>query len=357
MKLYSSVNFKILAVAFALVFASSTAQAEEDEPVRKLPGQSIRIVATSKPVNVPYESSQDLTKMHPEVTRAIILIHGLKRNVESAYHTLDKAAQAAHSYGPSTLLITPQFLNQLDARAHHLSSDLLRWHANAWESGENSVDAESVSSFAVLDAFVSILADRNHYPNLNTIVLAGHSGGGQLIQRYAVVGHAEKLDEGKGIDLHYISANPSSYLYFSNDRPANTSAPFKFAPYNSALCEHFDYWKYGPVHSPDYVAANAGTDWTKIEKEYAHRHVIYLLGTADNDPHHPELDTSCEGEAEGPSRFIRGQAYYSWLYARHTDDWNQHMWFVPHVAHSAEDMFTSACGLAALFDKGSCQDQ
>jgi hypothetical protein len=94
-----------------------------------------------------------------------------------------------------------------------------------------------------------------------------------------------------------------------------------------------------------------------MEAEYAERDVIYLLGTADTDPHEKDLDVTCSGEAQGPTRFARGQAYYAYLHTRHPSRWNQRLWFVPGVAHSARQMFTSTCGVGALFDVGPCPDQ
>jgi hypothetical protein len=90
------------------------------------------------------------------------------------------------------------------------------------------------------------------------------------------------------------------------------------------------------------------------EAAYAERDVIYLLGAADIDPHEKDLDTSCEAEAQGPTRFARGQTYFAYLHTRHPSGWNQRIWLVPGVAHSARKMLTSACGVSALFEAGAC---
>ena len=66
--------------------------------------------------------------------------------------------------------------------------------------------------------------------------------------------------------------------------------------------------------------------------------------------------STCQGEMEGPSRFLLGQAFYAWLHQRHATDWDQRMWFVPNLAHSAGKMFTSECGVAALYERSACQD-
>jgi pimeloyl-ACP methyl ester carboxylesterase len=200
----------------------------------------------------------------------------------------------------------------------------------------------------VVDALLARLSDRALFPDLKTVVLAGHSGGGQLVQRYAVVGKAAAALSIAGIHLRYVIANPSSYLYFSDDRPAQ---------FHGARCRDFNHWKYGPIDPPAYVKRDAADTWPQLEANYAQRDVIYLLGAADIDPHEKDLDTSCGAEAQGPVRFVRGQAYFAYLHARHPSGWHQRMWFVPGVAHSARKMFTSTCGVSAIFDTGTCPDQ
>jgi hypothetical protein len=82
--------------------------------------------------------------------------------------------------------------------------------------------------------------------------------------------------------------------------------------------------------------------------------VIYLLGEDDTDPAQVDLDTSCSGEAQGPERLDRGKAYFRYLKARHSQDFRHRLWFVAGVAHQGSRMVDSACGIAAVFDHGSC---
>jgi hypothetical protein len=149
-----------------------------------------------------------------------------------------------------------------------------------------------------------------------------------------------------GIQLRFVIANPSSYLYFSKDRPSS-----------SAGCPAFNRWKYGLIDPPAYVGGTSAAAWRQLEAGYARRDVIYLLGSADTDPHQEDLDVSCAGEAQGPFRLARGQAYFQYLRERNQSEWNQHLRYVPGVAHSARGMFTSVCGVNAIFGTGSCQDQ
>jgi len=87
------------------------------------------------------------------------------------------------------------------------------------------------------------------------------------------------------------------------------------------------------------------------------RQVIYLLGTADANPHQPDLDTSCAAEAQGRYRLARGLSYVADLQARHPGT-PEHpgtlahrIALIPGVGHQGGAMFGPMCGLAALFDR------
>jgi hypothetical protein len=53
--------------------------------------------------------------------------------------------------------------------------------------------------------------------------------------------------------------------------------------------------------------------------------------------------------AQGPYRLARGLAYFSYLQSRHPTDLEQKIVEVPGVGHDHSAMFTSDCGIAALF--------
>ena len=65
---------------------------------------------------------------------------------------------------------------------------------------------------------------------MKTVIVAGHSGGRQLVQRYAVAGRGDGALVKAGIHVRYVVANPSSYVYFSPERPAGEG----FATFDAA---------------------------------------------------------------------------------------------------------------------------
>ncbi|MGA8344544.1 MAG: hypothetical protein WB781_21610, partial [Candidatus Sulfotelmatobacter sp.] len=281
------------------------------------------------------------------VTRAIVIFHGIKRNAAVYFRSANEAVESAGKAGRGTIVIAPQFLTEEDAAAFRLDSAVLRWHHERWEGGANAAGQAPISSFDAIDAVLAQLAERSLFPDLVQVVLAGHSGGAQVLQRYAVVGRGEAALTKVGVRVRYVIANPSSYVYFSEDRPLSTTS---FARYTGS-CKGFNRWTYGVDEAPPYVGQDS---WVNLEERYSRRDVIYLLGTADTDPHHPDLDVSCEGEAEGPYRFARGTAYFAYLKSRHPENFSQRLWEVPGVTHDEHGMFHSACGMEALFDIAGC---
>jgi hypothetical protein len=307
--------------------------------------QIFRISTTHGSASEPFEISVDWSQPQPGISRAVIVFHGVGRDVGGYYRTILDAAEQAGAAARETIVIAPQFLDEEDIREHHLPADVLRWRRLSWEGGAPAAAPFGISSYEVVDALLARLGDRALFPNLKIVVLAGHSGGGQLVQRYGVVGKAAAALSSAGIHVRYVVANPSSYLYFSDERPSGGG------------CRDFNHWKYGPVDPHAYAKPVTGDTWAQREQAYAQRDVVYLLGTADIDPHEKDLDISCAAETQGPTRFARGQAYFAYLHGRHASGWNQRMWFVPGVAHSARKMFTSTCGVNAIFDTGACPDR
>jgi len=346
------VRYAIFTSALCLAFMPMALLASERPAA--VARQGFRISTAQGSAIAPFIISFDWSKPQPKITRAVIVFHGKGRDVEGYYRAALEAGDIAGSAGRETAFIAPQFLDEEDATAHDVPAEVLRWRHTDWEAGAPAIAPVPFSSYEVVDALLVRLADRSLFPNLKIVVLAGHSGGGQLVQRYAVVGRAAALLSRDGIHFRFIVANPSSYVYFDDERPAPDGTIVAF---RSGDCPGFNSWKYGTLNAPAYVKLDANNSWPQMEANYAEREVIYLLGTADTDPHEKDLDTSCSGEAQGPTRFARGRAYYAYLHGRHGSAWNQRMWFVPGVAHSARKMFTSTCGVSALFDVGRCPDQ
>jgi pimeloyl-ACP methyl ester carboxylesterase len=346
-RLYCRVVF-LTALVAGVLGASALAQDVQDEQDEVAPGhRAVKAVGDARirlagGGVLPLYLTADWSRPLPYITRAVIVVHGLQRNADNYFETAMRAQAAAGAIGGSTLMIVPQFLTQIDIDAHRLPADTLRWSRGGWESGEPAHGPAPTSSFEAFDAILARLADRRLFSRLAGVVLAGHSGGGQVVQRYAIAGRGDAALLRAGIAVRYVVANPSSYAYFSGDRPV---------PAVAASCPRYNDWKYGMARLPPYLANRAPAD---LERSYVARQVIYLLGTQDIDPNHQELDKTCMGEAQGPYRYARGRAYADYMKARDRGTPNHVVLDVPGVTHSARKMLTSPCGLTALFDLPGC---
>ncbi|KTC34227.1 hypothetical protein AO265_24780 [Pseudomonas sp. ABAC61] len=280
--------------------------------------------------------SQDWRQTLPGVQRVLVIVHGRLRNAQTYLHSGETVARQA-GQDATTLVIAPQFLNQDDIARHHLPASLLRWRGNAWMAGEPATAPQALSSYAALDAILLRLSDRQGFPDLREVVIAGHSGGAQVVQRYALASgdHAEL--QRAGIGLRFVVANPSSYAYFDAWRPVTVEP---------GACPGFNQWKYGLEGRPAYIA---GLSPEQLERRYAGRDITYLLGQQDVDPEHPALDKGCAAEAQGAYRLVRGHNYFAYLLKRHPQGLRQRLVEVPGVGHDGDGMFTSAQGQAALF--------
>ncbi|WP_047711844.1 alpha/beta hydrolase [Pseudomonas lactis] len=279
--------------------------------------------------------SQDWRQPLPKVTRALIIVHGRLRNAQTYLQSGIDAAEHA-GVGGSTLVIAPQFLNQADVKRNHLSNDVLRWKGNDWMAGDASTGPGQISSYGALDQIIKHLGNRKLFPALKEIVVAGHSGGGQVVQRFALTGHDHPLLNTESIRLRYVVANPSSYAYFSPQRPVK---------FDATSCPGFNDWKYGMQNLPDYVGDRGAQ---QLEQAYVSRDITYLLGQQDTDPNHPALDKSCEAETQGAYRLIRGHNYFDYLKQRHPQLAHR-LVEVPGVGHDGDKMFTSPEGEKVLF--------
>lgn len=328
------------------MLAVTSASAQDGEPA---PLQWQRIELGVAPQRYPFAiyGNRPWAADMRGVTSAVVIFHGLGRNARGYYSAAEKLLQAAGSGAGETLLIAPRYFATADAPAQPIDS-LPQWRGSRWNRGEDAVNWPwPLSSFQPIDDLLAAFLDASRFPGLQRIVVAGHSAGGQLVHRYAVLNRVDEKLRAAGKRLGYVIANPSSYLYFSAERPSAADAN-RWAPYDTAICPAYNRYRYGMESLVRYAGQ---LDGAALFKRYAARDVTYLLGTADNDPAHPQLDQSCGARAQGSDRLERGRNYIR--YERHLagadTTLNRRRFEVIGVGHTQARMFGSQCGAASLF--------
>lgn len=322
----------------------------------------------SQAAQVQVYRTYSLESRNEKVTRAFVFVHGILRDADNHFRTALAGAFLAGALD-DTVIVVPRFASNSSAPGNEagdcrdsLAPEEANWicesgRPDTWRSGGMAVGNEQLTSFGVMDEIVRRLANKDVFPNLRTIVIAGHSAGGQFVVRYAML---NQVHEKAGPHIIYLVANPSSYAYVDDLRPTpNTvagaittgpqpvppSSPSRFAAFGAKSCPGYNVWPYGLEGRPAY-ASNLSD--AQVAGNFASRDVTYLLGEADVLPL-GVFDTSCAAMAQGENRLKRGLAFYRYaledLHAQH------HAVVVPFCSHSQRCMFTADVALPLMFPK------
>lgn len=349
-----------------------------------------------------YFSNFDLEQSNPEIKRAILVVHGNHREAQTALKTVYSVTKSQGRL-EDTLIVAPWFKgNNYGGKSDCSTKDCDRiepgevyWTTTGWKIGDRSLIGPGVSSFEVADLLIKSLVLSKRFSSLKHIVVTGHSAGGQYTQRYAIGTQIEQTIQ--PVQLEYVIANPSSYLYLDSTRPTwaglyaqggkypeyglnaprplgpefidpyfRKSSPFsKVSQFESiknlvsgadCYCNRppcpYERYKYGfemkPLDSSHYMTLRQ-TSLNPISR-YLKKKVTYLLGQLDNlsnDDANAELDVSCSGNFQGPDRLTRGTYYFESL--KRLGPHNHTLSVVAQVGHNAPEMYHSYKGRRALF--------
>lgn len=301
-----------------------------------------------------------LGQRNEAITRVFVLIHGAGRNADDYFLSATAAGFLAGALD-NTLIISPRMAsNDGTGCRDPLGEHEISWPCGAWRSGGPALNAPAVTSFDFLDGLLRTTVRKEIFPNVKAIVIAGHSAGGQVVNRYAM---ANRVHETLGVPVHYLVSNPSSYAWPSNDRPtaaawslvanppgyipeAGTDIPAFRSMGDGRGCTSYDQWPYGMQNRSGYAASQSDE---QLKRQLASRRVTLLLGDLDILPL-AGFDGSCSAMAQGPTRLARGQAFAKYvnekLGAQHT------VTVVPLCGHNARCVFTSNVALPLLFPGG-----
>ncbi|KAK0526184.1 hypothetical protein OC842_005274 [Tilletia horrida] len=316
---------------------------------------------SADPVDLPFY--EDAALGTSSIKRVLIQIHGQGRDADVNWREAAEArAEAASKSGgqlsvKDVLVIAPLFFNGNDKerfgwQGKGSTGQLLVWKGNGWGEGEPNQyphREKTVSSFEALDAMLRYYSDRARFPNVESIVVSGHSLGGQMVHRYAIL---SDLPLSSPVKLSFIVANPSTFLYLDGDRPRPGSNDDDD---DAKHVEGYNHYKYGLEGIDDSLgeyfrllgtAQQGGKAlWRRFTQE---REVHYIEGDRD----HGVGDERPQAYAQGKDRIDRLKNYIAWASSPergghwpegHTVEW------APGVAHDAGGILKSEAGLRRAF--------
>merc|ERR1712146_70337 len=96
---------------------------------------------------------------------------------------------------------------------------IIVWEGGDWITGRQPENTNILSSsYSIIDEMLIRLANKEAYPDMKRISIFGHSGGGQLTQRYALANNMEGYMKRNGIQMNYIVANAATFAYLTPHR-------------------------------------------------------------------------------------------------------------------------------------------
>lgn len=300
-----------------------------------------------------------LGKRNATITRALIMIHGASRNADHYFETATAAGFLADAL-ENTIIIAPRLIASPDKP----EANEVEWPngTQSWRAGGFSVSHPTLTSYDFVDAIVKKLADKSVFPNLTRIVVAGHSAGGQVVTRYAMV---NKVHDTRGVRITYVVANPSSYAWPVALRPTRTGdadttdaykaslgnrgdslhTNFTFGPFDAKQAPTFNRWPTGLDSLTGYAA---GMNVDQLRKQLVERPTTFLLGQVDVLPL-GGFDASANAMAQGPTRRARGEAFYK--YVTETMGAQHHAQIVSECGHNDRCIFTTNSVFPVIFPK------
>lgn len=291
------------------------------------------------------------------VTRALIMIHGTNRNADHYFDTAKAAAFLAGAIDDA-VVIAPRIVCGTDP----LEPNEINWPCggDSWRSGGMSTTHPALSSFDIVDEILRKLARKSVFPNMKAIVVAGHSAGGQFVNRYEM---SNSVHDTLGVPVSYVVANPSSYAWPDPTRalpvddalPANAVAgwnvetahtKFTFGPFDASKAPNYDRWPTGLANRTGAYTAKLSDE--QLKKQLVSRPTTYLLGQVDTLPL-GGFDSSPAAMAQGATRRARGEAFAKFvnevLGAKHQ------IMIVPECGHNDRCIYTTDSVFPTVFPK------
>jgi pimeloyl-ACP methyl ester carboxylesterase len=302
-----------------------------------------------------------LSTPNADIRRALIMIHGTNRNADHYFGTATSAGFLAGALNDS-VVIAPEFHSSERGCMDKLETNEVSWscRGDSWRSGGNAISDKNLTSFDFIDELVKRLADKKIFPNLTTIVIAGHSAGGQFVSRYEMANHVQ---DDLGVSVQYVVANPSSYAWPDATRvlPADDGlaanaiagwkeetphSSFSYGAFDATKVPTYDRWPYGLEGRTSGYTAKMSDQ--QLRNQLAARPTTYLLSQVDTLPL-GGFDGSPSAMAQGATRRARGEAFVK--YVKDKFGAKANVMIIPECGHNDRCVYTTDAVLSVIFPK------
>ncbi|WP_166827896.1 alpha/beta hydrolase [Thalassoroseus pseudoceratinae] len=304
-------------------------------------------------VFVPYASDGPIDQSNDKITRIIVGIHSSGFDAEKCLRALLLAASKVRGATESTLIVTPQFFD-VNAIKQPIPQGLLAWKVSPYRGSSLACigpqkEGIGFSAYDVMNQLLPAVANLERFRNLKTVVVCGHSAGGQMTQRYAIT---SKFRPPKGVSVRFVASGASSFAYLDSKRPRQQGQEIVFEELPSEFLEkypNYNNWGYG-LDARYRAFRRASDDY--LRQRYAKRRVLYLCGSEDNNPNDSTLSKAYGALLQGRQRLERMKLFFAHLIDVYGEDIKKThaMAIAEGVNHNGFDAYASNAGLKFLFD-------
>jgi pimeloyl-ACP methyl ester carboxylesterase len=307
-----------------------------------------------------YSSHGDLTNMKngTAIRMVLFIIHGAGRNADDYFCAASASVELQGVYALDSVLIVAPHFPITDDREICATAGAACWEEDGsggpWRYGADaiaSLSATNFSSFAVLDQFIDILLNRSAFASVERITIAGHSAGGQFVQRWSLL--TRMWDD----RFHGVVANPSSYAFLTPLRSIHGKWQLP-----STRCNQYNQWEWGVAVGGNYTVPYVDgvlhrLDLSTLIHRFGKRSMYYMVGSQDvcTVPGNSKgwcsshgLESTCMDRMQGRNRWERNSRYMDSLRLVGVGETHNRI-VVPGVGHDHSLMFNSKQGIAAIY--------
>lgn len=297
------------------------------------------------------DSSSATQTSTKNIEKVLIMIHGSGRTAEDYFCVaLSLVSEAERD---TVLVIAPKFLAPGDLNS---TDPFLLWQededppnypmAHSWRYGADALNAP-ISSYAAIDRLVEYLVTAKRgpdgqplFPYLKQISIAGHSAGGQVVHRWALLSKIPL--QTPNVEIRVVAANPRSYCYLNGkrmifDKAMNTTRWEYPSSEEINRCPDYNQWNWGLEQGgpldlvvPYFGRRLAEISPPELSQEYARQRVVYLTGEYDVLE---QKDHCATYELQGRNRHERALNYFAALQSYFLEELNHELHTVPESPH------------------------
>jgi hypothetical protein len=183
----------------------------------------------------------------------------------------------------------------------------------------------------VIDLLIDQLADEEHFPILDHIIITGQSSGGRFTHLYAPANTSENTHT--DIRFDYV-VSESQYFYYPDGQRINENISLLFTPVD---CAGYTVWPLGFNFVPPYVSAITESTFND---QFVSRSIHYLLGNGTGSD--GSLNTTdCSAILLGSSRYQRGENMFRYVELRYPGIHNHTRTVAQGITHNGSAIYQS----------------